>query len=314
MYFNYTDILRLFLRWKWVLLLTTGSAILLSVFFSSPIFIKPKFKTETVLYPSNLIPFSNESSSEQLIQLFMSNEIRDSIIKKYNLFEHYEIDTNNLHYKTYMEKELDGNIFLSKTEFEAVKLEVYDTEPKLSYALTLDLIRLLNKKIRELHRSKSEEVVLIHKSELDKKQSEIDSINIALKELKVKFGLIDYKAQTKEASRAYYRSLEKNTSKTPDIVSSIRNLEEKGGDFIALEEKLEGALKAFNKIKINYDAAVRDVEKNLTYTNVVVKPRLPDKKAYPVRWVIVLVSSISTLVMTIIFVLLVEQRKGSLNQ
>ncbi|MFM7079592.1 MAG: hypothetical protein ACKOYC_07345, partial [Bacteroidota bacterium] len=75
--------------------IVAGSTILLSIVFSSEFFIKPKFKSTAIVYPSNLIPYSTESPTEQMIQLFGSDEIRDEIIKDFDLFKHYEVDTTS---------------------------------------------------------------------------------------------------------------------------------------------------------------------------------------------------------------------------
>jgi capsule polysaccharide export protein KpsE/RkpR len=173
--------------------------------------------------------------------------------------------------------------------------------------MAVEIIRLFDLKTRELHKKKSQEVVVIHKMELDKKQREIDSIGTQLKELKVKYGLLDYKSQSKEASREYYKSLGGNSQRTSDIVNSIRSLEEKGHDFLELEEHLDGALKSYEVIKRDYDAAVRDVQKKLTYTNVVVRPELPDKKAYPTRWLIVVFMTAASFVMALFLISLFER-------
>lgn len=306
-YFNNIDLFRMVSRWKIHLAVITLLSALLSVFFSGPMFIKPKYKSSSIIYPSNLIPYGVETPTEQMLQLFQSNDIREELIKHFNLAKHYDVDTNSASFRYYLDQEIDENVKINKTEYEAVKIEVYDTDPKTARDLVLEIVRLFDVKTRDLHKKKSQEVVIIHKMELDKKQREIDSIGTLLKELKVKYGLLDYKSQSKEASREYYKSLGSNAQKTSDIVSSIRNLEEKGHYFIQLQEELDGALSSYQRIKIDYDAAVRDVEKKLTYTNVVVKPEIPDKKASPTRWIIVLFTSVSAFVFVLFAISIFER-------
>jgi capsule polysaccharide export protein KpsE/RkpR len=301
------DIFRMASRWKIHLIIITAVSALLAVFFSGPMFIKPKYKSTAVIYPSNLIPYGVETPTEQMLQLFQSNDIREAMMKKFNLSVHYDIDTAGRASRYYLNQEYDDNVRITKTEFEAVKIEIFDTDPATARDMAVEIIRLFDLKTRELHKKKSQEVVVIHKMELDKKQREIDSIGTQLKELKVKYGLLDYKSQSKEASREYYRSLGGNSQRTSDIVNSIRSLEEKGHDFLELEEHLEGALQSYEVIKRDYDAAVRDVEKKLTYTNVVVRPELPDKKAYPTRWLIVVFTTAASFVMALFLISLFER-------
>jgi len=59
-------------RYAKQLSLIAGGTVALSIFFSSELFIKPKYKSTAIVYPSNLIPYSTESPTEQMIQLFGS--------------------------------------------------------------------------------------------------------------------------------------------------------------------------------------------------------------------------------------------------
>lgn len=305
--FNNIDLFRMITRWKLHLAIITAVGALLAVFFSGPMFIKPKYKSFTVLYPSNLIPYGAETPTEQMLQLFQSNEIEETITQKYHLYEHYDIDTNSAAHEYRLNAEFNENVKISKTEYEAVKVEIFDTDPKTAHDIALEFIRLFNVKTRDLHKKKSEEVVLINRIELEHKQRDMDSIGTLLKEMKVKYGLLDYKSQSKEASKEYYKSLGGNTQRTSDIVASIRNLEEKGHEFIQLEEHLNGAISTYERVKVAYDEALRDVEKKLTYTNVVIAPEVPDKKTSPVRWLIVLFTTISTFVLALFVISILDR-------
>ena len=145
---------------------------------------------------------------------------------------------------------------------------------------------------------------------LDAKEKEIDSLNTQLKELKVKYGIIDYEAQAKEASKEYYKSLAGNPKKIADLVDAIRKLEEKGGEFITLNTHMRNALKDYSKILSDYQNSKRDVEKKLTYTNVVTKPIIPDKRSYPVRWAVVLASALSTFFFSLLLAAFIESRNN----
>lgn len=305
--FNNIDLFRMMSRWKLHLTIITAIGALLAVFFSGPLFIKPKYKSFTVLYPSNLIPYGAETPTEQMLQLFQSNEIEEALTKKYHLYEHYDIDTNSATHEFRLHAEFIQNVKVSKTEYEAVKVEIYDTDPRTAHDMALEFIQLFNIKTRELHKKKSQEVAIIHRNEMNRQQRALDSIGTLLKELKVKYGLLDYKSQSKEASKQYYKSLGGNAQRTSDIVTSIRNLEEKGHELIQLEEHLQGAIGTYEREKVAYDEALRDVEKKLTYTNMIIAPEVPDKKSSPVRWMIVMFTTISTFVLAL-FVISVLDR------
>ena len=79
---------------KTLLILTVVSAILGAI-FSGPQFIKPKYKSLAIVYPVNIYPYSIESETEQMMQIFEASEIRDFIIRKYDLYKHWDISLLN---------------------------------------------------------------------------------------------------------------------------------------------------------------------------------------------------------------------------
>src|SRR5215213_8719807 len=92
-FFNSVDLLQLVKRWRIHLLLVGVISCAAAIVFTMPFFIKPKYKSFALVYPSNLIAYSTESATEQMLQLAQSYDIRNKIIKTFDLFTHYDIDT-----------------------------------------------------------------------------------------------------------------------------------------------------------------------------------------------------------------------------
>jgi hypothetical protein len=68
------------------------------------------------------------------------------------------------------------------------------------------------------------------------------------------------------------------------------------------------------KIKSAYDDIVGDLNKELTYTNVVTKPFVADVKSYPIRWIIVLISTLASLFLGFIIISFSEGKKKNFNR
>ena len=79
---------------------------------------------------------------------------------------------------------------------------------------------------------------------------------------------------------------------------------------MSLSEHLWRVRGGYNNLKEQLEAAVRDVEKNLTYCSIISDPVIADKKAYPIRWLIVLVSVLATLLLSILFLGVVENLRS----
>lgn len=293
-YLNSLSLLQLFNKWKYHLISILSISIIASIVFSDSYFIKPKYKSYAVIYPSNLIPYSSETPTEQMLQIFDSKDLRDSVITKFNLGKHYELDKTQKFYNSILIKEFENNVTVKKSEYESVVIEVLDANPDTAYYIVKYMIDVFNARARALQRQKASEVLKIAKNQLDLKKKIIDSLSYKLNEIRMRYGIMDYKFQAKELSKQYYSGLYGSVKKL-SLDTIVRNMKEKGTEFSILEEQLSGNVESLTKLNIEYENALRDVTKELTYTNLVSNPYPSDKKSYPIRWLIVVISTLATL-------------------
>ncbi len=309
------DLLNIILKWKVTLAIVIGSSILLASIFSSSFFIKPKYKSSAIIYPSNLMPYSQESPTEQMLQLFQSDSVFNHLTDFFKLIQHYGLDPSSLTVRNELLGVYNENVSIKKTEYEAVKIEVLDHDPQVACDMINEMVHAFNAYTLKLNKSKSKELVTIFGDQLRRKQMEIDSINTALKELAVKFGLIDYTAQSRELSKEYYKTVASgNAKKIDELTGSLRNLEERGGKFHELEQHLEHSTAEYGTLLVQYNTVITDSQKNLTYTNMVTKPFPSDKKAYPIRWLIVTIAACASILFSLIVIMILEGRRNNLSQ
>ncbi|MBP6334192.1 MAG: hypothetical protein KA444_01875 [Bacteroidia bacterium] len=291
-FFNASEIIKAVTRWKKHLIIVGLISLGASILFSSPWFIKPKYKSYALVYPSNLIAYSNESPTEQMLQLAQSSDIRNWIIKSFDLYTHYDIDTTkNKHFLTDVINNYDEHVSIRKTEYESMEITVYDTDPIVASRMVDSLIHYFDVKARQLQAEKSLEVLIIAGGQLSQKRLQMDSMEAKLTQYRTEYGLLDYKEQTAEATRGYIRALTSGNSRAIKAASDLLEaLKQKGGELNALNELLWRIRGDYNDIQLVYENAERDVYKKLTYANVVTSPQPADKKSFPVRWLIVVIS------------------------
>jgi hypothetical protein len=308
-FFNSTGLLKLIYKWKIPFAIITVLALALSILFSSPLFIKPKYKSFAVVYPSNLIPYSSETPTEQMLQLFKSEDISMALIKKFDLATHYNIDTNSSQHLSRLKSELSDNINVRKTEFESIIIEAYDYDPVVACNMVKEVINLFNMKARELQREKTSEVVRIYKEQLDAKQAQIDSVQARLMTLREDYNVYDFNIQLKEYTRGYLNAVNSGRNGGSVYDSMFVNLGKHGGEYLFLGGYLSSLATSYNEIKVLYDQAVSDLTKELTYANIVTNPFVADNKSYPVRWLIVLVTTLSSILLTLIVISIIERNR-----
>ncbi|MBL7913873.1 MAG: hypothetical protein JNL49_02400 [Bacteroidia bacterium] len=306
--FDVLFVVNIVLKYKIPLIVIAVLSIILSVVFSSEYFIKPKFKSTAIVYPSNLVPYSTESPTEQMLQLFESDDIRDELIRDFDLFNHYEIDTTQKYPLTLLYGQMSENIKIDKTKFESVEIEVYDTDPFVACRLVDSLLVKMHKKARMIQREKSAEVVVIIKNQYDLKKAEMDSMENLLKDIRTTYNLLDFNSQVKSFTRAYYESMAKGGSNSK-LDKVMTDLAENGGRYVSLNEHLWRVRGTYNDLKLQYENALKDLSKELTYTNVVTKPVPAEKKSSPVRSLIVLMFTASMLLLSFIIIVVFENSK-----
>lgn len=308
--FDVLFIVEIIIKYKKQLAIIGVVSVLLSVIFSSEYFIKPRFKSTAIVYPSNLVPYSTESPTEQLLQLFESDDIRDDLIKDFDLYTHYDIDTNQKYPLTALHGQMMENIKIDKTKFESVEITVWDTDPFVARDIADSLLAKLDNKAKALQREKSAEVVVIHKNMLDQKKAEMDSMEYELMQIRNKYGILDFGDQIKSFSRVYYEEMaagragQNNSGRAMD--KTMDALLNNGGEYVALREHLWRIRGTYNDYKIQYENSLKDLTKELTYSNVVTKPVPAEKKSYPVRSLIVIMFTGAMLALSFIIIVIYE--------
>ncbi len=303
--------------WKWkihfLVILTVST--LISIIASSPLFIQPKFKSTVIVYPTNAKPYGTETPIEQMLQMLEGNDIRSAIIDKYHLLAHYDIDSiDNIYYNTYVNLEYAENITFTKTKYESVEIEVLDYSSDTALLIAKDIIALYNLKMYNIQKGSLIEIERTLKSQLTVKKQEMDLYDSIVKNLRIQYGILDYENQVRYMSKngkLNDEDLIGSVGVNSGSPSLIKNLKEHGGQYIAAQNQLDQARSSFNNIKSEYENVIKEMNRKLDFTQIVVSPEKADKKSYPIRWLIVLISVISSMTLALIVISIHEQNIAS---
>lgn len=302
--FNTQQILNILkVQWK-KLAIVAIVAIIVSSFISSPLFIKPKYKSTAVLYPTNLTSFSSETGTEQLLQFLNSEEIKQNLIKRFDLFKHYELDSTEEKAFTKFDYIYQSNVKATATLYQSIEIEVIDESPKFAQQLAYGLINEADKLVENLKREKVKEYIASYSNQLKIKKSEIDSLEAKLKQMRMTYGLLDFKIQTKALSKRLGKGSLSEEEKT-----LLNGLKEHGGEYILLQEQLGVETGSYKELKMQYDKNMLDLNGHISYSTIVSKPNLPDQKCSPLRTVIVLIFTLSSLLMASVIILVNHKRQ-----
>ncbi len=309
--FSFSYLVKIIVKRFKILAIACIAALALSVIFSGPTFIKPRYHSLAVIYPSNISPYSSETRTEQLLQLCEASDIRDTLLEKFNLAESYEIDPTAPGGRTFLLEEYNSRVLIEKTRYESVQIKIEDEDPETAYLMVKELLKQVNLKARRLQRAKSMEIVEMRERQINEQRIYKDSLNTILSTLRNEKGLVNFDIQMQEVLHGYYRmmaSASKSGASIKKTEELIDNLKSDGLYFKYIYDEAIGANIRYNELMDEYGMAINDIRKELTYVNEIISPEVPDKKSYPVRWLIVFTVVVSTALFCLVAFLFAENK------
>lgn len=325
--FDSANIIALLIRWRKLLLIIGAIALVASIIFSCPFFITPKFKSTVIMFPTStnsiskalmtdnnggkqdIMEFGAEEQAEQLLQILNSNKIRERIRDKYQLLEHYGIDPNSEYKNTLFIKEYENNITFRRTEFMAVEIEVYDKDNQTAADIANDIAALLDSTKNVMQKERAIKGLKIVEAEYIKVKKEMNKMEDSLSALR-KLGVNDYETQSEAYNTQLAIALSHNNSSGAHALDDkIKILSEYGGAYVSLRDVLVYEKKHLSELKTKYDEAKVDAEQQLPCKFIVNSAIKAEKKSYPIRWLIVMVSTLSTLLLSILTIVFIENIK-----
>jgi len=312
-FFNNQRILQLIWKRKFHFIIIGVIAIVLAAIFSGPTFIKPKFKSTARVYPINTFVFSKESETEQMIEVLNSNDIKFRMFDAFDLDKVYRINKEDPNYLTYMFDLYNTNVSVSKTEFETAEVKVLDHDAGRASNMCDSIVKFYNQKMREMHKAKDLEMVVIARKGMDKNETELASIELKLDSLREATGIISFNEQVPELTRGYMTALANGRGSAGDtkkIENLYDNFSKDGTKAARLESQFNHTMMAIDSLKNVHDFYLSEYEKDITYSHVVQYPFPADKKAYPIRWLIVLLSTVAAEFLALLVFLVLDYRQS----
>ena len=243
--------------------------------------IPEKFKSTVILFPaqsvsiskslmsqnapsnSDLLQFGEEDDMERMLQVLNSEEIRNRIVSKYKLGEHYGIEEDNKYKHTLLRQEYDDNIQYKKTEYMSVKIEVLDRDPQIASSIANDIAALYDSTMVRMKRSRAVDAFKIVEREYGNLQREIKSKEDSLNKLML-LGVNDYESQAERLNEALGKAIvEGKTGAAAELEQKIKILSAYGTSYMSLRDNLYRMREQSNQLKEKYEQARVDAEQSL---------------------------------------------------
>ncbi len=307
-------------HWRKPILIVTVLAFIASIIFSSPWFITPKYKSTVIMFPTStnsisksllsentnskqdILQFGEDEQAEQLLQILNSNRIRDRVIEKFHLMEHYDIKPDTKYKTTKLYNEYEDNIKFSRTEYMAVKITVLDKDPQYAADIANTIADYLDSTKNAMQKERAIMAFRIVENEYLSLKAEVQKMEDSLTKLR-ELGVNDYESQSEMINRQLAIELAKggkNSRGVKALEDKLDILAKYGGPYVSIRDALEYEKKQLSLVKSKYDEAKIDATEVLPQKFIVSKAYKAEKKSYPVRWIIVLVSTLSAFLLVVL--------------
>lgn len=323
--YNSLKLIRLIWKWKYHLLIICIAAMLLSAFFSAPFFIRPKFKSTAIIYaprtnsvskiltnPDNpnerldIKAYAEREETEHAMQILNTTTILDLLIQKFNLYPHYKINPEDKYKNFYTYNILRENIRIKRTEYGAIAITVYDWDPQLAADMANQIVNDLDSVKNAIERDRVTAAYHILQQQLEKVNERLSAVDDSLSTL-LKHGVFDFDEQTNRLIQQYaIATAQGNTAAVQRIEKAMENLAQWGPKVAALRElKYNFSVYHAGVMSKMLDAKA-DMEAQMPVKFVIEKAFPAERKDSPKRSIIVAATTVSTLVLAVLFLLIME--------
>ena len=322
---NSRYLVRLLLDNRRSVLIILIAAALLAILFSSPLFITPLYKSTVILYPTSsnsiskvlisttyqsnkdILEFGESEQTEQMLQVLNSNRIRDKVIERYHLMEHYGIKPDSRYPFTKLNRLYDSRIRFRRTEYNAVRITVLDSDPALAAQIANDIAELYDSTMNAMQKEVAVKAFQLVEAEYNSLCAEMAALEDSLNTLRA-LGVFDYESQMEMLSQQLAVELGKgNKQGVNNIQEYLDVLAQYGGAYYAISEKLDHDRLQLSLVKTKYEEAKVDATEDVPHKFLVTSAFKAEHKTYPIRWIIVTITVLATFVLLLLALALMER-------
>jgi uncharacterized protein involved in exopolysaccharide biosynthesis len=312
--FDSTHILMFFVRWWKHFAIIAVAAALAGMIFSSPYFITPMYESTAVMFPStsnslsraisgghiDFLQYGDVADAERLLQVLGSAAIRDRVVERFNLYQHYDIPANFQYRKTHMRNAFVGNVTSKRTSYGAVEIKVRDKDPDMAARIANEMAALSDTIQNEMRRERALTAYNVARQIYDDLLREKTATEDTLRVLMSR-GIYHYEHQSEMLTRQLAIDISSNNARGINALESrLEAMEQHGGEFLAQRAYLDQVSRNITIALRNLQETKADLESFVSFQYMLDEAYSSEKKSYPVRWLIVFFSVFAAMTISVV--------------
>jgi LPS O-antigen subunit length determinant protein (WzzB/FepE family) len=275
---------------------------------------------------------------DRVITIAESNEVTDFMINKFNLYDRYDIDSSDLEAPYYVRLKFADMYKLKQTKYDAIVLSVEDKDPEVAAEMATTARNKTSEILSRLIKESQNEVLNTYRGSISEGEKNVVIVNDSLQRTRDRFKVYNTQSQSAGISRAMQQARGKlliNEIELEEMKKQGRinrdTLVRRNSIIAATKyqiKELEKDLELFNSgmAQVTYletlqeeasEQLSEDKERFAKYLaaynssfptiHIVENARVPLIKSRPIRWLIVVASTVIAFIMAVLGVLVLDQ-------
>jgi len=320
--FNSFNLIRFIWKWRKELILVSFIAAVLALGIT--FLIRPQYKSTSIIYAprTNSIakilmgPHGNErldikayaveEETEHMMQLLTSRELKDVIIEKFNLVEHYGLNPNMKHWRHRLYKTVNNQFTVKRTQYGAISITVSDWDSQLAADICNEIVVQLDTFKNRIERERATIAYQTLEKQLEDADREIRRIDDSLLVI-AQNGVLVLEKQTERLTQQLAIAIAQGNQGARERLEKEMEKLTKWGPIVQTLHNEQFHFSQYHSLARSkmMDAKI-DMESNMPVKFVVEKAIPADKKYYPKRLITMILASLGAFTVTLFGLLIAE--------
>lgn len=289
--------------------------------------IEPLYKSEVIMFPAitnsvskallseqstgrdDILALGDEQDAEQLLQMLQSDRVRDRVAEEFDLMAVYRIKPDAKHRISDLAKAYTEHIKFEYTKFGSVRVTVLDPDPLRAANIANYIADLVDNVWKDMAGERADKGFQVVERKVNGLEENIRQMTDSMRVLR-ELGVHDYHTQSERYNEYMGAAIVKGDQR------AIREFEERfkvlakyGGAYVTLQDRLFNETKRLSILKMKLEQAMADRDSDLPHKFLVNRAQAADKKEYPIRWLVVAISTIAGLLLALLAIVVQENVK-----
>lgn len=337
--YSFVDSARLlWLKRKLILLVVLAVIVTTSII---SLFVPNYYTSDTIFYAAspdladpipiggqdkNIRIFGDDTDLDRLFTIASSHELQSFIIDSFELYKHYDIDTNDVKARFKVKEKFSKNFKTIKTKYRALHLSIEDKDPEMAARMVNAARDKIGEIAQKIVKGSQQRLIQNYETNMRKKQERNDTLSNTILRMKNQYGIMNVSSQAEiytsiitrteselqleKGKYDYFTSKKLSRDSINKYASVVLGLENKLtqakqkqeifnkniAPIIQMEQELYRNLDQLNLDKERYKQLTSTFDSPFTALHLIEEGQVPVQKSRPKRSIWVILAAFMTLV------------------